>query len=67
LKRLKNQIERLKNAPENMKAYDEIIKEQVEVGIIERVPELETPDRVHYLPHHAVIRDEAKTKGSHGL
>lgn len=61
LKRLKNQIERLKNAPENMKAYDEIIKEQAEVGIIERVPELETPDKVHYLPHHAVIRNEAKT------
>ena len=61
LKRLKNQIERLKNAPENMKVYDEIIKEQAEVGIIERVPELETPDKVHYLPHHAVIRNEAKT------
>ena len=23
--------------------------------------ELETPDKVHYLPHHAVIRNEAKT------
>lgn len=32
-----------------------------EVGIIERVMELETPDKVHYLPHHAVIRNEAKT------
>lgn len=61
VKRLKGQIERLKNVPENLKAYDEIIKEQAEVGIIERVPELEAPDKVHYLPHHAVIRNEAKT------
>lgn len=44
-----------------MTAYDAIIKEQAEVGIIERVLELETPDKVHYLPHHAVIRNEAKT------
>ena len=60
-KRLKGQIERLKSVPENLNAYDAIIKEQAEVGIIERVLELETPDKVHYLPHHAVIRNEAKT------
>ena len=44
-----------------MNAYDAIIKEQAEVGIIERVMELETPEKVHYLPHHAVIRNKAKT------
>ena len=60
-KRLKGQIERLKSVPENLNAYDAIIKEQAEVGIIERVSELETPDKVHYLPHHAVVRNEAKT------
>ena len=52
---------KLKSIPENLNAYNAIIKEQAEVGIIERVMELETPDKVHYLPHHAVIRNEAKT------
>ena len=60
-KRLKGQIERLKSVAENLNAYDAIIKEQAEFGIIERVLELETPDKVHYLPHHVVIRNEAKT------
>ena len=58
---LKGQIERLKSLPENLNAYDAIIKEQAEVGIIERVSELETPDKAHYLPHHAVVWNEAKT------
>ena len=60
-KRLKGQIEKWKSVPENLNAYNAIIKEQAEVGIIERVMELETPDKVHHLPHHAVIRNEAKT------
>ena len=60
-KRLKGQIERLKSVPENLNAYNAISKEQAEVGIIERVMELETPDKVHNLPHHEVIRNEAKT------
>ena len=61
LKRLKGQIERLKNDPDVLKAYDAVIKEQAALGIVERVPELETPEKIHYLPHHAVIRKEAKT------
>ena len=60
-KRLKGQIERLKNDPDVLKAYDAVIKEQAALGIVERVPELETPEKIHYLPHHAVIRKEAKT------
>ena len=42
-KRLKGQIKRLKSVPENLNTYDTIIKEQAEVGIIEKVLELETP------------------------
>ena len=60
-KRLKGQIEKWKSVPENLNAYNAIIKEQAEVGIIERVMELETPDKVHHLPHHVVIPNEAKT------
>ena len=44
-----------------LNAYDTIIKEQAVVGIIERVLKLETPGKVHYLPHHVVIPNEAKT------
>ena len=36
-KRLKGQIERLKNDPDVLKAYDAVIKEQAALGIVERV------------------------------
>ena len=52
---------RLKDNPDILKTYDAIIREQEENGIIERVAELDAADRVHYLPHHAVIRKDAKT------
>ena len=46
LKRLKGQIEKLQNDPDVLKAYDAVIKEQAAVGIVERVPELETPEKI---------------------
>ena len=61
LKRLKGQIERLQNEPDVLRAYDAVIKEQAALGVVERVPELETAEKIHYLPHHAVIRKDAKT------
>ena len=61
MKRLKGQMGRLKDNPDILKTYDAIIREQEENGIIERVAELDAADRVHYLPHHAVIRKDAKT------
>ena len=61
LRRLKGQLGRLKSDPTVLNAYDGIIKEQEEVGIVERVTELETTEKIHYLPHHAVIRKDAKT------
>ena len=41
--------------------YDAVIKEQLATGIIERVAELEKEEKVHYIPHLAVIRREAST------
>ena len=41
--------------------YDSIIREQVERGIVEPVAALEKVDKVHYLPHQAVIRKDAVT------
>jgi hypothetical protein len=52
----------LRQQPEILKEYDKIINEQLQHGKIEHVVELERPDeRVHYLPHHAVVRKNAKT------
>jgi hypothetical protein len=61
LGRMKNQMRRLKKEPELLKEYDSIIRDQVERGIVEPVAELEKVDRVHYLPHQAVIRKDAVT------
>ncbi|CAB3977651.1 E3 ubiquitin- ligase DZIP3 [Paramuricea clavata] len=61
VQRLKGQLLRLKKEPEVLQEYDRVIKEQLELGIIEPVVELERADKIHYLPHHAVVRKDAKT------
>ena len=59
--RMKSQLKRLRKEPDLLKEYDAIIKEQVELGIVEPVAELEKANKVHYLPHQAVIRKDAVT------
>lgn len=46
-----------------MREYDSVIREQERDGVIEAVANLEVGEngRTHYLPHHAVIRRDAKT------
>ena len=63
-KRLQGLLTKLKQNSELFKEYDSIIKTQEEMGIIERVSDEEcTVGRTHYLPHHAVVRqDKATTK-----
>ena len=65
LARLNSQLRRLEKEPELLKECDSIIREQVSKGIVEPVAELEAGaspgDKVHYLPHQAVIRKEAVT------
>ena len=39
--------------------YTHIIKEQLEEGIVERIPSKPTGKRIFYLPHKAVVRTEA--------
>ena len=41
--------------------YDSIIKEQLENGIIEKIPENKSGKRVFYMPHKPVIREAATT------
>ena len=60
-------MERLKQNPQLLKAYDEVIREQLERGIVEVVENpFEVNDaRVHYLSHYAVIRHEKCTTKLH--
>ena len=58
---MKGQLNRLKREPELLREYDTIIREQVETGVVEEVAELDKVDKVHYLPHQAVVRKDAVT------
>ena len=61
LHRLGNQLKKLKKDPQTFEKYNEIILDQEKAGIVEKVSELESSDKVHYLAHQAVIREEAET------
>ena len=61
LKRLKGQVRKLQAEPEILHEYNNIISEQLDKGVIEPVINLEHTESVHYLPHHAVVRRDAKT------
>ena len=60
LRRLESLLKRLRQDLKTPKEYDNIIQEQIARGIIERVDKTSTADasRVHYLPHHAIIRPD---------
>ena len=64
--RLSSQLKRLRKDPEILKEYDSIIQDQLQSGIIEQVDCAKRPDvgRVHYLPHHGVVRRDALTTKS---
>ena len=43
--------------------YDQIIKDELDAGIIERIPqqEINRVENVHYMPHHGVVRKDKQT------
>ena len=47
--------------PEILEEYDSIIKQQLEEGIIEPVPERPTGKRITYISHQPVVREEVAT------
>ena len=53
-------LKRLKKSPEQFKEYDEKIRSQLEEGIVEIAPE-EPTGKECYIPHKAVIREEAES------
>lgn len=55
-------LRRLKNNKELLAKYDHIIREQLETGVIEVVdPEEASHGKIHYMPHHGVIRENKAT------
>ena len=46
---------------DQVEAYDGIIKDQMEKGFIEEVPDAWPKDGSHYLPHHGVLKESATT------
>eukprot|EP00795_Rhopilema_esculentum_P017869 gene17869-biopygen591 len=59
--KLKGQLKKLKEKPAIMETYDGIIKQQEKDRIIEEVTSLELSEKLSYLPHHAVVRNDAET------
>lgn len=69
LNRLRSLHCRLLKDPQLLKEYDHIIQDQLTRGIIEKVPDVgvdiggsqSRSDMIHYLPHHAIIRQDSST------
>ena len=62
-KRLNSLLKRLRQTPQLLTEYDAIIRDQLDKGMVEIVakPTLAVSDRVHYLPHHGVVRQDKAT------
>ena len=62
-KRLTGLLKRLRQSPQVLQQYDTVIKDQLNRVIVEVVkqPELSDEREVHYLPHHAVVREDKTT------
>ena len=63
LKRLQGLLCRLQQDPVALQEYDSVIQNQIKQGIIQSVEDLGSMEvvKVHYLPHHAVIRQDKET------
>ncbi|XP_022777780.1 uncharacterized protein LOC111319232 [Stylophora pistillata] len=64
LKRLEATERRLQLNPDQAKAYDEQMKEMVDLNFCRKVSKDEVKNYqgpVHYIPHHAVVRPEKKS------
>lgn len=62
--RTNNLVRKLEANPTALKEYDEIIKEQLRTGIIEKVENKEIsaePSHCYYIPHRGVTRESSET------
>ena len=62
-RRLTTTIKKLKDKPEVLKQYDQVVREQLQSGVVELVPQdqIPQPGSVHYLPHRAIVRLDRDT------
>ena len=60
LKRLQNTTRKLERMGK-LDEYHTVMAQQLEEGILELVPEVPTGKVIHYIPHQAVIREEAES------
>ena len=61
LGRLKSLVNRLGSNPALAKQYGDIIDDQLNKGIIEKVPNTASSFKKHYIPHHAVVNPTKTT------
>ena len=59
--RLKRVEKKLESDPQLRQDYEKIIVDQVSAGIIEKVPATPSGERVFYMPHKAVVKQDATT------
>ena len=62
LRRLKSLKVKLDKTPDILQEYDDVIKKQLETGVIERADSPVELEEVIYLPHRAVVREGKSTK-----
>ena len=55
LGRLQSLVKKMKKNPKLIQKYDEIIKDQLKMGVIEQVKSESNSSTRHYIPHHAVV------------
>ena len=58
--RLKSTTRKLEKMSQ-LEAYHKIMIEQLETGILERAPVIQTGPAVHYIPHSLVFRESKTT------
>ena len=61
LGRLKSLMKRLAKTPELVEKYNIVITDQLVNGIIEEVQETDDNAKIHYLPHHTVVKESSET------
>ena len=49
--------------PDVLEEYSSVIQKQLELGIVQPIPDRDVGEvgRVHYLPHHAVVKQAKET------
>lgn len=61
LGRLNTLVNRMKHRPELLQKYDQVMRDQLQKGMIEKVNDIQSDGIVHYIPHHPVITPEKTT------